>query len=554
MAPDDLQPSKIRSGKLSLRKRRREKRNIASSSNDGSASVVGGKRPRPPIPSFSPIYDNFDFIERDDTSLKRANDTKSSIVKMALSEYTANDENRINNLQSVQSPIKQQEAILQSIVGKNLSGNVKMDNALSGKKETDASSNEKSESVPKKEIKPVEEKVMAAEAKAVESKCTNEGNSVDLTELKDAVSSSSLHNKLLEQSHAKVKPQDGNKKPIGNSSTIHTSTRVETVGPASPRTVEIHEKQSRGGGGVKPVNIESNCKSKLNEGTRRSNSLDSEVEIDESSSKYFTGIRQKQNQPRKEVKPIKPARKPKPERSPRSSESSNATESTNASASSLGDNSVIGSPSLNDFNVPRAKYLADKETELDKKHTDLLLESKNGQPQRKRVANKSRQAAPKQQSRAKGKPCTLCSTCSCSRGSALQSLEDTAISEHQNPLRRLARSDAEVERALIGRLARLEKSNSYFDNLCIKVNRELKRHRTKIKAEIQQADGPNRPKFLREVDLDDEGEFSAPALSHSIVNRAKHKTFSFRKSEYYYTGAFLSTNTNIVYPSSNFLL
>jgi hypothetical protein len=192
---------------------------------------------------------------------------------------------------------------------------------------------------------------------------------------------------------------------------------------------------------------------------------------------------------------------------------------------------TMASPSLNDFNVSRGKFLNDKETDLKRKHAVLLDVSKNGVVQNK--THPKRKRTRKTVSKQSSKLCTLCSTCTCSRGSALQSLEDSATSEYQNPLQKLARSDAEVERALIGRLARLEKSASWFDHLCSKVSKELTRHRNKIKARMRQGNGESRPKFLKDVGDDDDKQFSsAPALSKSFVNRAKHQIFSFRKSEF----------------------
>jgi len=48
---------------------------------------------------------------------------------------------------------------------------------------------------------------------------------------------------------------------------------------------------------------------------------------------------------------------------------------------------------------------------------------------------------------------------------------------------------------------------------------------------MQEADVSDRPKFLRDVDLDDEVKFCASALPKAFVERARHKTFSFRKSK-----------------------
>ena len=212
-----------------------------------------------------------------------------------------------------------------------------------------------------------------------------------------------------------------------------------------------------------------------------------------------------------------------------------------ASKPSKLDDTIFGSPSLKDFQVSRGKYLNDKEKNLKTQHADLLGMSKNAEIAHERSVSPLKRVAVAQRKRTntrarptKSKLCTLCSTCSCSRGSALQSLEDSAISEQQNPLHRLARTEAEVERALIGRLSRLEKSASWFDHLCTKVGRELKRHRARIKATIQDGNNAVKPTFLKDVDADDEEHFNAPAMSTSFVNRAKRQIFSFRKSEYTY--------------------
>lgn len=223
--------------------------------------------------------------------------------------------------------------------------------------------------------------------------------------------------------------------------------------------------------------------------------------------------------------------------------------------------STISSPSMDDFNVPRGKLLNDREADLKREHADLLQQSKTAtttttrpHPQqvdhcdeddstrrvskRRRTKRSNHSTSSSHQSSSyfsKTKLCTMCSTCNCSRGSALQSLEDTAISEHQNPLQKLARSDAEIERALIGRLARLEKSASWFDQLCTKVSRELTRHRNRIKGKLEKRrDGVKKPTFLRDVEDAGAGAedcYSAPAISTSFATRAKNRMFSFRKSK-----------------------
>lgn len=203
---------------------------------------------------------------------------------------------------------------------------------------------------------------------------------------------------------------------------------------------------------------------------------------------------------------------------------------------------LVDSPSLRDFNVPRSKYLADKEATLIKKHANNLERSKNGASKKKSSNGIYTKGSSRNSQR---KQCSLCLTCSCTRGSALQSLEDGAISENQNPLLGLARSDAEIERALIGRLARLEKSASWFDNLCSKVDRDLKRHRNKMKARMKENDHGDKPKFLSDVDTVDERRLYSNALPKSVVNQAKLKTFSFRKSKCSCSWCFLRLILNL---------
>lgn len=181
----------------------------------------------------------------------------------------------------------------------------------------------------------------------------------------------------------------------------------------------------------------------------------------------------------------------------------------------------LNSPSMKDFNVSNAKFLADNETMRKQMHDKLLQESKNNLKPKKNSKSKL-----------KFKKCGLCTTCSCNRGGSLQALEDSAVNDNQNPLQMLADTEAGKERALINRLARLEKSASWFDSLCTKVSRELTRHRNKIKAKMQTVDLKNAPKFLRDVDMDEDTNFSASPFSESHVCNAVQKTFVFRKSKY----------------------
>ena len=191
----------------------------------------------------------------------------------------------------------------------------------------------------------------------------------------------------------------------------------------------------------------------------------------------------------------------------------------------------LNSPSMKDFNVSHAKFLADNEAMRKQTHDKLLQESKNNLKPKKNYKSK-----------VKSKKCGLCSTCSCNRGASLQALEDSTVNDNQNPLQMLADTEAGKERALINRLARLEKSASWFDSLCTQVSKELTRHRNKIKAKMQTTDLKNAPKFLRDVDMDEDTNFSASPFSASHVCNAVHKTFVFRKSKYLKLKMYLQTN------------
>ena len=194
---------------------------------------------------------------------------------------------------------------------------------------------------------------------------------------------------------------------------------------------------------------------------------------------------------------------------------------------------VVSSPIDDDaFDIPVSKQISDKEKMLDRQHADLLrqLAKKPSPGKDSDVDNKS---ASKRTKRG-GAACALCSTCSCSRGSALKGLEETAQLEAKNPISKLARSDAEIERALLGRLARLEKSASWFDTLCYKVGRELKKHRNKVtkkRASLDENNGggngeESKPRFLADADVDgqDKGIFY-PRAKKSRVAKAHQGLF-----------------------------
>jgi len=186
------------------------------------------------------------------------------------------------------------------------------------------------------------------------------------------------------------------------------------------------------------------------------------------------------------------------------------------------------------FDIPASKIISDKEKTLDRRHADLLRQlAKKPSPGKDGGEDFDYENLTKRTKRG-GAACALCSTCSCSRGSALKGLEEGAKLEAKNPISKLARSDAEIERALLGRLARLEKSASWFDTLCYKVGRELKKHRNKVskRASLGGAgtnEEESKPRFLADADVDgqDNGVFY-PRAKKSRVEKAHRGLFGTR--------------------------
>ena len=125
----------------------------------------------------------------------------------------------------------------------------------------------------------------------------------------------------------------------------------------------------------------------------------------------------------------------------------------------------------------------------------------------------------------------------------LRELEEGARAEARNPLSGLARTDAGIDRALLSRLERLERSASYFDGLCVKVGRELRRHRGRVlrRAGAAAASGGaggggfsakrKWTGFLADADLDDAGGppggggLFYPRMPQSRVGRARLGVF-----------------------------
>lgn len=192
------------------------------------------------------------------------------------------------------------------------------------------------------------------------------------------------------------------------------------------------------------------------------------------------------------------------------------------------------SPSNEFKKEPRTKRLANQEKKLNLLHEDLLHQSKQIVSSTKAKIQHKQNSRTNTRSSKPYKLCTLCSTCSCFQGSALTSLEQSALNEKSKgmPLG-LARTDAEMERALIGRLARLEKSASWFDSLCTKVSKELKRHRKKImERKVHKNHHHRNNVFLHdvdEIDQDMDTVMGAPSLSKAFVGKVMNKAFTFRK-------------------------
>uniref|UniRef100_A0A7S4SC68 Uncharacterized protein n=1 Tax=Ditylum brightwellii TaxID=49249 RepID=A0A7S4SC68_9STRA len=129
------------------------------------------------------------------------------------------------------------------------------------------------------------------------------------------------------------------------------------------------------------------------------------------------------------------------------------------------------------------------------------------------------------------------------------------VSPNNSGLSSFARSDAEMERALLGRLMRLEKSAAWFDHLRYKVGRELKKHRSKINkrrmdmfssstSPLALVDGgggkfgnssshcgPSSSRFLADIALDDPvfEQMHDKPLSRQKVADAQRRLFASRK-------------------------
>lgn len=575
-----------RGGKLSLTlKRRREKRSKNANASKGSNGSKGGnanersrKRPRMPIPSFSPLDENCDIIGTEQ-SQKNSCDTPTTPTHTTMmskanhnhnhnhAHHAARDENIINGGNSgvvssnhcrsrqkigvksltleVQVPLRVTVVPLRvpvpaAIVKGSEHGSIK-----TNMKSVDSGSGQCTDMIKNGDKK---------ENPLIKVAWTEKSNMAEEMEVEGQQANRTIrcHDQT---SDTKVEMNS----PVRVEQELHIPTNIEqnstSIGTDRPIVMKLERKLNQETftginneqcGALK--GIDRPIETKVEQQSRLGKKSEMEVEMTGSASveqddryQYVQGRALEEKQDHSSLLSLNNEdQKPTTITSKRKSNSKKSKVARASKPSKL-DDTIFGSPSLKDFQVSRGKYLNDKEKNLKTQHADLLGMSKNAEIAHERSVSPLKRVAVAQRKRTntrarptKSKLCTLCSTCSCSRGSALQSLEDSAISEQQNPLHRLARTEAEVERALIGRLSRLEKSASWFDHLCTKVGRELKRHRARIKATIQDGNNAVKPTFLKDVDADDEEHFNAPAMSTSFVNRAKRQIFSFRKSEYTY--------------------
>jgi hypothetical protein len=432
MAGDDVKPS-IRSGKLSLKKRRREKRNSDKSHEDSSIVTNTKRSKRAPIPSFSPLDDDCSFLFGNGEKEMAASGPHKT-VKKAISPDSNKDAgigmkktHANKQTQQLERPLKELNRRLPREQNADQKTSATQPNSNVHKKEKNEVQKQDLEKV--KDPLPMEtpERFQMVGGASIHSTVNTVGCAVET--VFEAAAKTML-------SSDKSNPQQAKKIGGDNCSDKSLQTVAIKLDANKHSTIAIRAS----------TEMYTIISTKVND-----------IELIESKSEIMASITPKDG--------LLPPSKRKQQTMARYSASSKSTNSMN----DVSPNPSLNSPGFKDFNVPRAKFLADKESNLNQTHCNLLQQSKNGKINRNSSAKRSKNSKTAQYGQSSGdKQCTLCATCSCSRGSALQSLEDSAISEHQNPLQRLARSDAEIERAFIGRLARLEKSASWFDGLCTK--------------------------------------------------------------------------------------
>ena len=436
MAGDEVKPS-LRSGKLSLKRRRREKRKSGESNEDSSALLNSKRSKRAPIPSFSPLNDDCSFLFGNDEKETSSSGPHKTAKKANISPHSNKDAEYGMQKTNASKSIHQLKRPLKDL---NKARTVERDvDAKKTSRQSIANFHKKKNTeAEKQDLKKVKDTLPKDTAK----RCSKAG----LTSVNCAVNSIGSAEETMFDDSAKThlrskrsNPQQ--EKEIGSDNCGDNALHVVAM------KSDTHEHTP-----ISNDPLPMKC-------TSTSNKV-KDIKLIEVQSEIIA-----MSTPVTAKDSILPPSKKKQQTLTHYSGSSKSTRTMN----DVLPNPSPDSPEFKDFNVPRAKFLADRESNLNKKHCNLLQQSNNGRLNKKVTAKRSKTSNTVQYGRSSGaKQCTLCATCSCSRGSALQSLEDSAISEHQNPLQRLARSDAEIERALIGRLARLEKSASWFDGLCTK--------------------------------------------------------------------------------------
>ncbi|KAL9181509.1 hypothetical protein ACHAXT_010314 [Thalassiosira profunda] len=142
--------------------------------------------------------------------------------------------------------------------------------------------------------------------------------------------------------------------------------------------------------------------------------------------------------------------------------------------------------------------------------------------QRKQTAAKAEEGKSKKQTKAASskKLCFACSSCKCNARAGTES------SPQKFPA--LSGSDARQEQSLVNRLQRVERDIAWKEGQRNDVARQLQRHRTQMekKWEGQNASTKaNRPRFLADADASDELECSQTKICFEEVERAKCKIF-----------------------------
>jgi hypothetical protein len=152
----------------------------------------------------------------------------------------------------------------------------------------------------------------------------------------------------------------------------------------------------------------------------------------------------------------------------------------------------------------------------------------------KKAASKA--GAQRKPPRAKRVPkCAVCSTCPCAAA------RDLGVDEDMANTMGLSRSDKEIERALLRRLQKLEKTVDQYENMLDGVKRELKNHRRKVwlKQQGPKIDNPGRQlafgdsRFLPDADVWDlqlEG-VESDTLPQPLVDQAQDRLFAHEPSK-----------------------